>query len=41
MAIIIDEQRRIFTLQTKHSTYQIKADAQDVLLHNVLWRKNR
>ena len=33
MAIIIDEQRRIFTLQTKHSTYQIKADAQDVLLH--------
>lgn len=33
MAIIIDEQRRIFTLQTKYSTYQIKADAQDVLLH--------
>ena len=33
MAIIIDDGNRIFTLQTKHSTYQIKADAQDVLLH--------
>lgn len=39
MAIIIDEQRRVFTLQTKHTTYQMKADAKDVLLHTYYGEK--
>ena len=39
MAIIIDDQYRIFTLQTKNSTYQIRADAQNVLLHTYYGEK--
>ena len=31
--IILDEETRIFTLQTRHTTYQFKADANRVLLH--------
>lgn len=33
MAIIIDEQKKLFTLQTKSSTYQMKADKYGTLLH--------
>ena len=39
MAIIIDDQRKVFTLQTKNSTYQMKADAQNVLLHTYYGEK--
>ena len=39
MAIIIDELRGIFTLHTKHTTYQMKADAQKVLLHTYYGEK--
>ena len=39
MAVIIDEQRRIFTLHTQNSTYQMKADAQNVLLHTYYGEK--
>lgn len=39
MAIIIDDQRRIFTLHTKNSTYQMKADARNVLLHTYYGEK--
>lgn len=39
MAIIIDDQRRVFTLQTKHSTYQMKADNENVLLHTYYGEK--
>ncbi len=39
MAIIIDDQHRVFTLQTKHTTYQMKADAKDVLLHTYYGEK--
>ena len=33
MAIIIDDESRVFSLHTKNATYQMKADAQNVLLH--------
>ena len=33
MGIIIDEHNKVFTLQTKNSTYQMKVDALNVLLH--------
>ncbi len=33
MAILIDKQKRVFTLHTKNSTYQMKADELNVLLH--------
>ena len=33
MAIIIDEQNKLFTLHTKNSTYQMKADSFGTLLH--------
>ena len=33
MAIVIDEKNRIFTLHTKNSTYQMKADSFGTLLH--------
>ncbi|MCD8380249.1 MAG: alpha-galactosidase, partial [Lachnospiraceae bacterium] len=33
MAIIFQEKERIFTLQTLHTTYQMKADARGALLH--------
>ena len=33
MSIIINEIEKIFTLHTKNSTYQMKADAQGTLLH--------
>ena len=33
MAIIIDEKNRLFTLHTKNSTYQMKADSLGTLLH--------
>ena len=39
MAIIIDENRRVFTLQTRNSTYQMKADSQNVLLHTYYGEK--
>lgn len=39
MAIMIDDTCRIFTLQTQNSTYQIKADAQNVLLHTYYGEK--
>ncbi len=39
MAIVIEEKNRIFTLQTKHSTYQMKADAQGTLLHTYYGEK--
>ena len=32
MAIIIDREKRIVTLQTKHTSYQMKADEMGVLL---------
>lgn len=39
MGIIIDGQHRVFTLQTQNTTYQMKADAQDVLLHTYYGEK--
>ena len=33
MAVIVNEKEKIFTLQTKNSTYQMKADRYGVLLH--------
>ena len=33
MAILLDDTKRIFTLQTDHSMYQMKADRYGVLLH--------
>lgn len=39
MAIIIDERNRVFTLHTRNSTYQMKADAQNVLLHTYYGEK--
>lgn len=36
---MIDELCRIFTLHTKHTTYQMKADAQDILLHTYYGEK--
>lgn len=33
MAVIIDEKQRLFTLHTKNSTYQMKAEEHGVLLH--------
>lgn len=33
MAVVYDEKERIFSLQTAHTTYQIKADEYGVLLH--------
>lgn len=39
MAIIIDENSRVFTLHTRNSTYQMKADSQNVLLHTYYGEK--
>ena len=33
MAIIFAANRKIFTIHTKHTTYQLQADAQGYLLH--------
>ena len=33
MAIIFDANRKIFTIHTKHTTYQMQADAKGYLLH--------
>ena len=33
MAIIVDEKQQVFTLHTRHSTYQMKADRWGTLLH--------
>lgn len=33
MSIIIDKENRLFTLHTRSSTYQMKADRWDTLLH--------
>ena len=33
MSIHFDSEKRIFTLQTLHSTYQMQADRLDQLLH--------
>ena len=37
MAIIIKD--NVFTLQTKNSTYQMKADSKGILLHTYYGRK--
>lgn len=39
MAIIYNEESKIFTLSTKHATYQMKADKYGVLLHLYYGRK--
>jgi alpha-galactosidase len=39
MAMMIDTLHRVFTLQTKHSTYQMKADELGVLLHTYYGEK--
>ncbi len=39
MAVFIDENKRVFTLQTCHSTYQMKADELGVLMHTYYGRK--
>ena len=33
MAILHNEERQLFTLHTKHSTYQMKIDAYGYLIH--------
>lgn len=33
MAVIIDRKKRIFTLQTKNTSYQMKVDERNVLIH--------
>ncbi len=33
MAIVIDETEKVFTIHTKNSTYQMKADPYGFLLH--------
>ena len=33
MSIIINEKQNVFTLHTKNSTYQMKVDAQGMLIH--------
>ncbi len=40
MAIILDNLNRLFTLQTKNSMYQMKADKYDVLLHTWYGKKS-
>ena len=39
MGIFFEENGRVFTLQTRHSTYQMKADEQGVLLHTYYGEK--
>ena len=39
MGIFYEESGRVFTLQTRHSTYQMKADEQGVLLHTYYGEK--
>ena len=39
MAICCDEQKRLFTLETAHASYQMKVDAHSVLLHLYYGRK--
>ena len=39
MGIFYEENGRVFTLQTRHSTYQMKADGQGVLLHTFYGEK--
>lgn len=39
MAILLDSENNVFTLQTNHSMYQMKADRYGVLLHTLVWRK--
>ena len=39
MAIMIDNTSRLFTLTTKNSMYQMKADKYDVLLHTYYGKK--
>ena len=39
MGILYEETGRVFTLQTKNSTYQMKADEQGVLLHTYYGEK--
>ena len=31
--IVLDNEKRIFTLQTRNTTYQMKADRHNILLH--------
>lgn len=40
MAIIIDKQQKVFTLHTKNSTYQMKADEFNVLLHTYYGKRS-
>ena len=39
MAILLDTKNRVFTLQTNHSMYQMKADRYGVLLHTLFGEK--
>lgn len=39
MAIVFDKENRLFTLCTKHSMYQMKADDKGILLHTYYGRK--
>ena len=39
MAIVFDKENRLFTLCTKNSMYQMKADDKGILLHTYYGRK--
>ena len=39
MAVYADRESRVFTLQTKNTTYQMKADDKDVFLHTYYGEK--
>ena len=41
MGIFIDEKNKIFTLNTKNSTYQMKADQYGFLLHLYYGRRTQ
>ena len=41
MAILLDSENNVFTLQTNHSMYQMKADRNGVLLHTWFGEKGK
>lgn len=41
MAILLDSENNVFTLQTNHSMYQMKADRYGVLLHTWFGEKGK
>ena len=41
MAILLDSENNVFTLQTNHSMYQMKADRHGVLLHTWFGEKGK